>query len=210
MPVFPTYSALTVAYRLVTIGSPLNPVLESDGGPDAVYLSHVRLQKFLYYCQGWGLALLGRPLFRQPLEAWALGPVVRDVYSVLRGRVGGIQLDDLHPEGEVLNGTADLLVDMVWREYIRYTPRELVEMTHREPAWREARAGLPADTPSCNVLSLETMAKFFTAEAARRGKTGPFPVVPAAEVWAADEAYERAGRKGVSADELFGSLIPGR
>jgi uncharacterized phage-associated protein len=40
-----------------------------------------KLQKLLYFAQGRQLARTGKPLFDAPVEAWARGPVVKDVYK---------------------------------------------------------------------------------------------------------------------------------
>src|SRR5262249_9440233 len=40
----------------------------------------VKIHKLLYYCQGWHLARYGDPLFNEPVEAWANGPVVADLW----------------------------------------------------------------------------------------------------------------------------------
>ncbi len=44
-------------------------------------ISHLKLQKLVYYAQGYHLALTGKPLFRDIIRAWAHGPVVRSVYN---------------------------------------------------------------------------------------------------------------------------------
>ena len=46
----------------------------------------MKLQKLLYYCQGWHLAWEGVPLFEEPIEAWANGPVVPSIYKRHRKR----------------------------------------------------------------------------------------------------------------------------
>ena len=43
-------------------------------------ISNLKLLKLLYYAQGTFLALYGRPLFNESIEAWLHGPVVPDVY----------------------------------------------------------------------------------------------------------------------------------
>ncbi|MDR1639342.1 MAG: DUF4065 domain-containing protein [Clostridiales bacterium] len=43
--------------------------------------SNVKLQKLLYCAQGRYLARTGNPLFDAPIEAWADGPVVKNVYE---------------------------------------------------------------------------------------------------------------------------------
>ena len=43
-------------------------------------ITQLKLQKILYYIQGKHLALYRKPLFPEDIEAWAYGPVVREVY----------------------------------------------------------------------------------------------------------------------------------
>lgn len=48
-------------------------------------MTHLRLQKLLYYAQGWFLANYSRPLFQDNIEAWRYGPVVYSIYKKFRG-----------------------------------------------------------------------------------------------------------------------------
>ena len=48
-------------------------------------LSHLKIQKLLYYAQGWHMANYGLLLFNEPIEAWRHGPVVRSIYNALSG-----------------------------------------------------------------------------------------------------------------------------
>lgn len=198
------YDALTVSKDLVLIGAPE----AASENADAVYLSPLHLQKLLYYCQGWSLALLGRPLFHQPLCAWKYGPVVRDVYDCFKGRSRGVLPHEIPSTGVPMSTTTAALVEMVWREYIRFTPGELVEKTHREPPWREARAGLQEGAHSDAVLSHDTMRTFFTAQAATLIKNKPgFPAFTAAELWADEEAFEQSGRRTTPAADFQAQLL---
>lgn len=47
-------------------------------------LTPMQLIKLVYLCQGWMLGIEGRPLFKEPVEAWAYGPVIRSVYDAVR------------------------------------------------------------------------------------------------------------------------------
>ena len=38
-------------------------------------IGKMKLYKLCYFSQGWSLAWTGLPLFREPLQAWAKGPV---------------------------------------------------------------------------------------------------------------------------------------
>jgi uncharacterized phage-associated protein len=51
-----------------------------------VDLTHLKIQKLLYFAQGWHLAYFDFPLFEDPVEAWKYGPVVTSVYYALRSR----------------------------------------------------------------------------------------------------------------------------
>src|SRR4051794_29818552 len=47
-------------------------------------ITHLKLQKLLYYAQGFHLAIQGEPLFAEPIEAWEHGPVVCRVYHKVK------------------------------------------------------------------------------------------------------------------------------
>jgi uncharacterized phage-associated protein len=48
-------------------------------------LTHLKLQKLLYFFQGWHLVYFDFPLFEDNIHAWKYGPVVESVYYELRG-----------------------------------------------------------------------------------------------------------------------------
>ena len=48
-------------------------------------LGAMKLQKLLYYSQAWSLAWDGEPVFRERVQAWSEGPVVRESFDVHRG-----------------------------------------------------------------------------------------------------------------------------
>src|SRR5688572_9971276 len=58
-------SALDVARYLIQLAA-------AEDEPEE--LSHLRLQKLLYYVQGWSLAQRGEAMFPDRIEAWAHGP----------------------------------------------------------------------------------------------------------------------------------------
>ena len=103
-------------------------------------LTAMKLQKLLYYSHAWHLVWDEEPLFPEPIEAWANGPVVPAVYEQHRGR--------FRLESWPCGNPANLLpneretVDIVLEVYGDLGAHELSNMTHREPPWRDARAGL--------------------------------------------------------------------
>ncbi len=122
-------------------------------------LTNLKLQKLLYYAQGWHLGIYGEPLFDENIEAWVHGPVVHSEYKRFdKYRWNPINTEiekpDLTPETqEFLFGIYDL--------HSPFSAWELERATHDEPPWKEARGNLPADAYSANVISHESMKDYF-------------------------------------------------
>lgn len=99
-------------------------------------LSNLKLQKLLYYAQGRALAVNGAPLFSEPIEAWAHGPVVSDVYHAYKqfgsGSVGVID----RPDQAEIDREARRILEAVWSEEGSKAAWRLREDTHAEPPWR--------------------------------------------------------------------------
>src|SRR5947209_3400405 len=51
---------------------------------EAKSLTPMKLQKLVYYAHGWHLALTGRPLLDEEIQAWSFGPVIRSLYNEFR------------------------------------------------------------------------------------------------------------------------------
>lgn len=134
-------------------------------------MSHLKLQKLLYYCEGYHLAYFDNNLIPEEFEAWVHGPVCREVYNTLKG--SSVLYADLGFEGEhnpetELNNILSIeqlqLITDVLSELSTWTGLELENATHNELPWREARKGLgPADRCE-NKISKETMRLFYKAE----------------------------------------------
>ncbi len=131
-------------------------------------VTNLKLQKLLYYCQGWYLAIMKQPLFREDIEAWVHGPVVPSVfrsYKSFRWK----SLPDPGPSeiGEVNDAwPAKDCIAEVLDAYIELTGPQLESLTHSEGPWKQARAGLAQDAPSTAVITHESMREFFSSERA--------------------------------------------
>jgi len=93
-------------------------------------MTHLKLQKLLYYAQGVHLARIGTPLFDDPIEAWKHGPVVSSVY----GKYSQCGYEVIHPTGanvdsEFSNEEVEVLVDVA-REKGQFSAWELRNQTH--------------------------------------------------------------------------------
>jgi len=124
-------------------------------------MSAMKLQKLVYYAQGWHLAFEGEPLFDSPIEAWANGPVCRDLYNAHRG------LFTLHDgvlgsyDASTLTTAEVETVDAVLESYGDMDAHQLSNLTHSEPPWAEARAGVTEGSRGNSEINLATMHEFF-------------------------------------------------
>lgn len=123
--------------------------------------SAMKLQKLVYYSQAWSLAVGGGPLFPEKIEAWAHGPVVRELFAKHRGR---FVVSDW-PEGREASLPQKLrsLLEAVLAHYGALSADHLSELTHEELPWREARAGLPAGARATAEITQESMRRFYAA-----------------------------------------------
>jgi uncharacterized phage-associated protein len=124
-------------------------------------MSAMKLQKLVYYSQAWHLVWDDEPLFHESVEAWANGPVIRELYECHRGKfsVGA------WPAGnaEVLTEEERGSVDAIIKHYGDKTAFWLSEATHREDPWRDVRAGLGPNDRSNNEITTAAMAEYYSS-----------------------------------------------
>lgn len=49
-------------------------------------MTTMKLQKLCYYAQAWHLVWAEKPLFDEPIQAWANGPVCPELYQAHKGK----------------------------------------------------------------------------------------------------------------------------
>ena len=93
-------------------------------------LTNMKINKLLYFAQGYYLKKYGTPLFDDQIEAWAHGPVIPEVYSVYKGYGDQpISNYDIDKIAEVTPEAEGILYSVA-RKYGRYTASALRNMTH--------------------------------------------------------------------------------
>lgn len=127
-------------------------------------LSHLSLQKILYYIQGWSLAWRDQAMFDEPMEAWKHGPAVRTVWQQYND-CGDRLIPPGRGEWPSLAQDDKKIIRNIWNRYKGYTPSELRNMTHNEPPWRDARGDIDEDEWSANTITLDAMREYFSHEA---------------------------------------------
>ena len=119
----------------------------------------MKLQKLLYYSQAWSLVWDDKPLFAAKIEAWANGPVVRDVFRMYKGKY--TISTSTAGDKDALKAVEKETVDAVLKFYGDKTGFYLSELTHKETPWMEARKGLAPGAPGENEITLAAMRDYY-------------------------------------------------
>lgn len=130
--------------------------IDRDAGDS---ITHLKLQKLVYYAQAWALALLDRPLFDEDMQAWAHGPVAPSVFHRFKGN--GWDALPLPGEGPVLGSDSEELLQEVMGIYGDLSGKHLEQLTHKEDPWHDARGDLPPEAYSQAVIPKEAMSAFY-------------------------------------------------
>ena len=107
-------------------------ILRSQGAMPAM-----KLQKLVYYSLAWSLVWDDEPLFEETVEAWANGPVIRELYDAHRGQFAVASIPDSDPD--LLDSDQRETVDAVLQFYGEKSSQWLSDLTHMEAPWRNAR-----------------------------------------------------------------------
>ncbi|KAA6320774.1 hypothetical protein EZS27_029497 [termite gut metagenome] len=130
-------------------------------------MSHLKLQKLLFYCDAYHLAYFDEELIEDRFEAWVHGPVSRIVYgelkdkSILYSDLSYIDngIDPCEEFSKLASTQKELLIDVL-NELSAWTGLELETVVHKEYPWIEARRGY-ALGDKCSVNISKEITKLF-------------------------------------------------
>jgi uncharacterized phage-associated protein len=124
-------------------------------------ISTMKLQKLIYYCQAWSLVWDEKPMFKEKIEAWANGPVVRELFNQHKG----LFIIESIPLGnpDLLDKDSKETVDSIVEFYGKYSAQQLIEMAHSEKPWKNARVGLDESERGSKEISRESMQEYYSS-----------------------------------------------
>jgi uncharacterized phage-associated protein len=127
-------------------------------------MSAMKLQKLCYFAYGYHLAWEDRQLFPERFEAWANGPVVKELYARHRGRFN-LDRGDIAGDPTALSDDERDSVNVVLESFRAFDAHELSAMTHQPGPWLDARtrAGATDLQRSNEELRDEEIADYFGA-----------------------------------------------
>lgn len=124
-------------------------------------MTTMKLQKLVYYCQAWSVVWDEKPIFNEKIQAWASGPVVRDLYDHHKGMF----LISVLPKGNVdnLEPEEKETIDAVLQAYGDKSAQWLSDLTHMEQPWNDAREGIALGENCENEITQASLAEYYSS-----------------------------------------------
>ena len=125
-------------------------------------ITNLKLQKILYYIQGYCLRRNNAPAFFERIYKWPYGPVVPEVYfnyNTSRSRaipeLSDESIDRLNRIFKRDRATTRVIDEVILKSFT-LTAAQMVAMTHKEAPWTQAK--------DSSIISIEAMASFFGSQ----------------------------------------------
>ena len=130
-------------------------ILERKGS-----MSTMKLQKLCYYAQAWALVWDDKPLLDDDFEAWANGPVCRELFFKTQGNYSVSADDETGGMGNLTDNEKDT-INQILNHYGNHNAQWLSQLTHMEDPWNKAREGIPAGEGCNRIITKESMAIYY-------------------------------------------------
>ncbi len=136
-------------------------------------ITPLALQKALYYIQGFYYAFMDEFIFEDDCEAWAHGPVYRDIYQrYCSYRFDPIEGGEICDES-VFTNYEKAVIDSIIRNLCCYSGKILEEFTHAESPWLKTRGDLPVTAASDRMINKNVIGDYFKVIREHYGMINP-------------------------------------
>jgi uncharacterized phage-associated protein len=165
----------------------------------SIAISPLKLQKLMYYCQGYSLATYGVRAFDGDIKAWKHGPVVELVYHEYK-QYGNSSIS--HEIGKYffdLNEENKAMIDFVLCNLGNLGAWELRNKTHREQPWKES---FLADSLGSNKITDQQLERFFISELAEKQDLELAKILDASEKFVGTDSVFKLPEKVLTEDDF--------
>ncbi|MGL5050091.1 MAG: Panacea domain-containing protein [Fusobacteriaceae bacterium] len=122
---------------------------------EGLEITHLKLQKLLYFSQKESLKSNNIPLFEDDFEAWVHGPVIPKIYKFYACYGwNNIPANYFKP---ILFQQDKTIIKKVLDKFKCFAGRELEDLSHDEIPWINARKGLLFSSPSNKIITKESI-----------------------------------------------------
>lgn len=125
-------------------------------------MTHLKLQKMVYYAHAWHLAIRDEPLVNDDKpEAWIHGPVFPKLYNEYR-QYGFREIPKRKDYSDIsIPENVQPILNFVWEYYGSKSGKQLEVLTHQEEPWKNARSNLGRFDYSQQVIPDEEIKEYF-------------------------------------------------
>lgn len=128
-----------------------------------VCLTTLKLQKLVYYSQAIHMTWTDDPIFDEDFHAWICGPMLLSLYNALKNYYycpGEIPDANVSALNTMQRGAINFVIDVFGDK----TSFDLTTFTNTELPWKEARGDLNYDEPSENIITKESMLRYYSTK----------------------------------------------
>jgi uncharacterized phage-associated protein len=132
-------------------------------------MTHLKLQKLVYYAEAYHLAYFEKSIIDDHFEAWLHGPVSRKLWDHIKG-VANVYDSIMCPgdknvliknfKNKVTKDQLELINDVL-KEYGQESSYALECMTHAEDPWRNAREGYAPGDKCEKIIDKKLMKRYY-------------------------------------------------
>lgn len=123
-------------------------------------ITHLALEKLIYFVQSWSVALNGEWMFEDDCQAWAHGAVYPEVYEVFKG-FGYRPLPKVNSEIILNDNDIEILNIVKTYYYDIYNARTLERICHLEEPYKEARKGYLDGQVCQEIINKEQIKNYY-------------------------------------------------
>ena len=131
-------------------------ILSLSSPEEGDIISHLKLQKLLYYAQGFHLALTGCSLFEEDILNWPHGPVVKEVYDIYKSHGRSALPVPENTDFSSFTTQQKSTIDEAYNVYGQFSAWKLRQMTHEEPPWQ--------DTNENDLITHDALKAYFKSQ----------------------------------------------
>ncbi|WP_270788320.1 Panacea domain-containing protein [Weissella cibaria] len=144
-------------------------------------LTNLKLQKVLYFIQGWSLTEFEAPIINEPFEKWKYGPVIRSVYREFKSQgadelvnpmgIAKIENNDVKFETPMLKDDdleKGIELENLINKLLQNPVSDLVRETHREAPWKDSKVDIENGISDLKYTNDEIKKVFTTDETAKK------------------------------------------
>ena len=117
------------------------------------FLTQLKLQKLMYYAQGFYFVFENKPLFKGKILAREFGPVVDNIVKTIK-HYGNLPIEEEFISAEDITDPSVInILEFVFDKVGQFSAYRLVDFTHQETPWKNTEQG--------KQIPQEEICKFF-------------------------------------------------